>query len=149
MVIRQVLLAFVLLLVAFVLEVGRRIISGDQPTTFFYGNFLWVLLFFSAQPPFLIRPLRKLYKLLASGAGFIAGVVFDSLIGPPLLAVIFAIVKGTQVDSMGLVFAGLALLKITSVWVGYIVSKSVVRIAMAQTHTSSSTSDRKDVSPPV
>jgi len=59
MIVKQMLLAFFLLLVAFVMEVTRRVITGDQPTTFFYGIFLWILLFVSAQPPFLRHSLRK------------------------------------------------------------------------------------------
>ncbi len=55
MIVKQILLAATLLLVAFVMEVTRRVVTGDQPTTFLYGNFLWILLFVSAQPPFLRR----------------------------------------------------------------------------------------------
>ena len=130
MIVKQILLAFALLIVALVLEVMRRIITGDQPTTFFYGNFLWILLFVSAQPPFLSCSLRRPYKVLALMSGFVAGVVFDSLLGPPLLGpplgVILGLVKGTPVDSMGLLFGAIALFKLTSVIVGYLVSKIAV-----------------------
>ena len=120
MIVKQILLAFTLLIVAFVLEVTRRVVTGDQPTTFSYGYFLWILLFVSAQPPFLSRSLRRPYKVLALVSGFIAGVVFDSLLGPPLLGPILGLVKGVP----GSLFGAIAFFKLASVFVSYLVSKA-------------------------
>lgn len=148
MIVKQMLLAFFLLVVAFVVEVTRRVITGDQPTTFFYGTFLWILLFVSAQPPFLRHSLRKPYKVLALIAGFVAGILLDLLIGPPLLGAILAVLKGTSGDSIGSLFGMIALLKVASVLAAYLVSKATVMMVMTQITSSSTASIRKDDASP-
>lgn len=127
MIINQMLLAVKLLFVALVMEITRRIVTGDHPTTFFYGNFLWMLLFASAQSPFLSQSLRKTYKLFALTIGVVAGILFDSLIGPLLLLVIFYLIKGTPVDSMGIFFGAIYAVKIVAIVIAFAVSKAVVK----------------------
>lgn len=120
MIIKQILLAVMLLFVAFVLEVTRRIISGEQPYTFFYGHYLWILLFVSAQPPFLSKALRKGYKLVALTIGVIAGLIFDSLIGPLLLTLIFPLIKGAPIFGISIS------IKLASILIAFTTSKAVV-----------------------
>ncbi|MEK6244857.1 MAG: hypothetical protein AABM33_10195, partial [Pseudomonadota bacterium] len=104
--------------------------------------------FVSAQPPFLLHSLRKPYKALALSAGFVAGVVFDSLIGPLLLGAILALLKGTPADGISSLFGVVAVLKVASVLVGYLVSKTTVMMVTTQIRSSSHTSVRKDDASP-
>ena len=133
MIINQMLLAVKLLFVAFALEMTRRIVTGDHPTTFSYGNFLWMLLFASAQAPFLSQSLRKAYKLLALTVGIVAGLLFNSIIGPLLLRVVFDLIKGTSVDSMEVFFGAIYSIKVVSIVIAFAVSKAVVRIIVGAT----------------
>lgn len=120
MIVKQIFLAVILLFVAFVMEVTRRIISGEQPYTFFYGHYLWILLFVSAQPPFLSKALRKGYKLAALTIGVIAGLIFDSLIGPLFLTMIFPMIQGAPIIGISI------LIKLASILIAFIASKAAV-----------------------
>ena len=137
MIIKQILLAVTLFFVVFVMEITRRIVTGDNTYAFSDVNFLWMLLFASAQSPFFSLSLRKAYKLLALTVGVVAGLLFNSIIGPLLLRVVFDFIKGTPIGSMDVFFGAIYSIKVFSIVISFAVSKAVVRKIVGATASES------------